>query len=199
MPSVSYTPLENHLGGGVYRTPLAGLFYLHRAIHVDRRGYFSELATIGTLNLFLKQPFVVRQINFAQSETNAMRGFHAEPWNKLVTITSGVAFCALADVRPDSPTFGLAVTVYLDATMYHPGSLFISAGIANSVCVVDGPVNYLYLVDMDYEHRDPIGDQAINLFDPDLDVHWPIEPAEAILSERDHQSVNLRQLFPEKF
>ena len=111
-----------------------------------------------------------------------------------------MAFCALADVRPASPTFGAVETFMLGhGAGAHGGALFIESGIANSFCVLEGPVDYVYGVDRLYRERDPKGDQAISLFDPDLNVAWPIPRAQMILSERDRQSKTLRELFPERW
>ena len=68
-----------------------------------------------------------------------------------------------------------------------------SKGLGNSLCVVNGPVDYLYAVDALYRERDTSGDQAISLFDPELAIPWPISREQMIISERDKQSVNLAE------
>jgi len=79
------------------------------------------------------------------------------------------------------------------------GSFFLPIGIANSFLVLEGPVNYLYEVDRLYQDRDTAHDVAISLFDPDLNVVWPINKEQMIYSKRDVQSISLREKFPEKF
>jgi dTDP-4-dehydrorhamnose 3,5-epimerase-like enzyme len=54
-------------------------------------------------------------------------------------------------------------------------------------------------VDKLYKDRDPAGDQAISLFDPDLNIAWPTPKEEMVISERDRQAVTLREKFPQKF
>ncbi|MGH8910819.1 MAG: dTDP-4-dehydrorhamnose 3,5-epimerase family protein, partial [Egibacteraceae bacterium] len=39
-------------------------------------------------------------------QPSVLRGFHAEAWDKLVYVVAGLAFAAVADIRPRSPTFG---------------------------------------------------------------------------------------------
>jgi len=158
------------------------------------------VAIINELESIRKASFNIRQINHSRSEVHVTRGFHAEAWDKLITVFNGVCFCALADIRPDSPTFARVETFLLgngEGTL--DGSLFISQGIANSVCVIQGPVDYMYGVNKLYKDRDPKGDRAISLFDPDLHVEWPISKDQMIISDRDANSVTLRHVFPEKF
>jgi dTDP-4-dehydrorhamnose 3,5-epimerase len=185
---------------GVFRTEINGLWYLERKSFSDERGFFSETAYTYKIDKLIGKPFIVKQINHSRSLEKVVRGMHSEAWKKLITVTNGVAFCALADIRPNSATFGQVVSFLLGfSDQALPGSLFVEEQIANSFCVVKGPVDYVYCVDRLYSERDPKGDVAISLFDPDLKIEWPIQQQEMILSERDRNSVSLRQRFPEKF
>lgn len=194
-PSVS---LE--IKDGVFKTKIDGLYYLSYNFVADERGFFAEVGHTHKIEAVTGQPFKIAQINHSRSNLNVVRGMHAEGWNKLTTVINGLAFSALADVRPESPTFG-----QMETFEFGPdngglkGSLFISMGIANSVCVLKAPVDYIYCVDKLYRDRDPRGDQAISLFDPDLNIAWPIERGKMIISARDKDAVTLRQKFPQKF
>lgn len=199
---ISYQPEPQLLiKQNLYKTPLSGLYYLSHTIFSDDRGYFAQLSEIPEIRSITQVDFSVAQINLASSNANVVRGFHAENWHKLAHVLSGVAYCALADVRPDSATFGQVVTFTLsmDKNKGLPGSLFISPGIANSICVLEGPVYYLYHVNALYKDRNPSDDIAISVFDPDLNVDWPIPKKDMILSKRDLNAITLRQKFTEKF
>jgi dTDP-4-dehydrorhamnose 3,5-epimerase len=191
---------ELKLSERIYKTSFEGLYYIAHSTFPDERGFFSETAIIPEIESITKRPFIPKQINHTRSKQNIIRGFHAEAWDKLVTITSGIGFCVLLDIRSDSATFGQTETFILgigkDAL---DGSLFISSGIANSICVIDGPVDYIYIVNKLYKDRDPKGDAAISLFDPDINVSWPIAKEKMIISERDKNALTLRQKFPVKF
>jgi len=194
--------LENakQIAPNTYVTAFEGMYYFNVQSYPDNRGFYTELAKLPEIEAITGQPFPVKQINHARSLPNVMRGFHAESWNKLVTVIQGQSFCALADVRPGSKTFGQVETLLLGPT--EPalsGVLFVPNGVANSVCVVDGPVDYLYFVDQLYAERDPAGDVAISLFDSDLAVEWPLSKELMILSDRDRSAVSLRKRFPESF
>lgn len=184
----------------IFKTKIAGLYLIKQTRHQDNRGFYAELSIIPQIEKATGQKFAVQQVNLSHSKSKVIRGFHAEGWNKLATVVSGTAFCALADIRPDSPTFAEVETFLLgDSPEATQGSLYISEGIANSFCVTNGEANYLYVVDKLYQDRDPAGDQAISLFDPDLKVNWPIPKSEMVYSDRDRQAKTLRELFPEKF
>lgn len=185
---------------GIFKTSINGLFYLAYNFASDERGFFAEVGYTHKIEAATGQTFKIAQINHSRSLANVVRGMHAEGWNKLVTVINGLAFSALADVRPTSPTFGLVENFELGPDNGGlKGSLFISQGIANSVCVLKAPVDYIYCVDKLYVDRDKSGDQAISLFDPDLNIAWPLPRDKMILSERDKNAVTLRQKFPDRF
>ena len=190
--------------GLVYTMPLAGLYYIPHKKFDDDRGFYSELNRIPEIERVTGQPFIIKQLNLSHSNANVIRGFHAEAWDKLLSVIQGIAFCAWADIRPESPTFGQVVTMKIGIpTPEHSdaqfGSVFVSNGFANSFCVLSEKLDYLYAVNALYAERDTSKDVALSLFDPDLNVPWPIPQEELVISKRDRQSITLREKFPEKF
>jgi dTDP-4-dehydrorhamnose 3,5-epimerase len=186
---------DQELVPNIFATKISGLLFCQSQQKKDDRGFFSELSIIPNLNQVLDKPFGIKQINHAHSRKNVIRGFHAESWNKLVTVTNGSVFSVLVDIRPKSPTFGQYEAFKLglsDDALY--GCIYIPVGIANSVCVAYGDVDYLYFVDQLYKDRNPSGDQAISLFDPDLNIDWPIAKNDMIISDRDKQAISLKDL-----
>ena len=201
MSTDNFIPTESsHVVDGIYKTKIDGLLFSASQKHIDHRGHYAELVRLPNLNSALKSPFIPVQINHSHSHLNVIRGFHAENWNKLVTIVHGYCYCVLVDVRPQSITFGQSVSLLLgnhDDALY--GSLFIPAGVANSALALSEPVDYLYFVDALYADRDHSGDVSISLFDADIKANWPIPKKAMILSERDRKSITLRERFPENF
>lgn len=184
----------------VYRTKINDLYYLEHNFNPDDRGFFAEIGHTYKIEQLINKPFKIAQINHAFSKKNVVRGLHLEDWNKLVTVIDGLSFAALADLRPESKTFGQVETFILGPKPPGlKGSLFITAGIGNSVCVLKGPVDYIYCVDKLYKDRKTINDQAVSLFDPDLNIDWPIKKSQMIISKRDQNAITLRQKFPQKF
>lgn len=183
-----------------FRTGISGLWYLQAEKNSDQRGFFSEIVSLPELEQVIGRSFPVKQINHARSQTNVVRGMHAEGWNKLVTATNGLVFSAIADIRPDSETFKQIKYFKLgsDHQTEFVNGLFISQGLANSVCVLEGPVSYIYLVDKLYSERDEKDDLSISIFDSDLNIDWPISRNDMVLSERDKNAVSLQQMLAEK-
>ena len=181
---------------GIFKTDIDGLWYVERRQFEDERGFFAEVGHTHKLEEVSGEEFVVKQVNHSKSREKVVRGMHAEDWKKLIFVTYGVSFSALADVRPDSKTFKKVVCFKLGlGEGALKGGLFILPGVANSVCVLKGPVEYVYLVDRLYKDRDPKGDVAISLFDPELAIDWPLKKEEMIISDRDKQAVTLKERF----
>lgn len=192
-----YQPTSDlQLSEHFYKTKIDGLFFFKSTKKNDERGFFSEIAKLPELEKVLGAEFKIKQVNHTRSQKNVVRGMHAEDWNKLVMVTSGLVFSAIADIRPDSDTFKTVEYFELgcDQQQEHGSGLFISKGLANSVCVLEEPLNYLYFVDKLYSERDPSGDQAISLFDEELAIDWPLPREQMILSKRDLEAVSLQEL-----
>jgi dTDP-4-dehydrorhamnose 3,5-epimerase len=179
----------------IERTDIDGLLVVRWDTHGDERGFFRQTYQVRELTEALGREPVLRQGNHSRSQPGVLRGFHAEPWDKLVYVVRGLAFCAIADIRPDSPTFGEARTFLVgDGPEGERMRLFISEGLANSFCTLgDGPTDYVYDVS-DYWRPD-IDKPAVAWDDADLAVDWPLE--EPILSEADRANPTLRELHPD--
>ncbi len=197
MPRVQpFLPSASSLiGDRIHRTPISDLLFIEANRADDFRGFYAELEILPDLDQVIGQPFVVKQINHAHSEQNVARGFHAEDWDKLITVVHGVCSCVWVDLRPTSETFGMAVSMSLgdgDGSIF--GSVYVGRGIGNGYVVSTGPADYVYATNALYRERDPQYDQAISLFDPELNVQWPIPRLEMILSQRDKQAITLAEL-----
>lgn len=177
----------------IKKTSIPGLLVIERPVYPDERGFFREVFRLKDLEEKIGEKFSIVQCNHSYSLPRVIRALHVENWNKLVYPMTGKMFAALVDVRPDSKTFGKREEFTFDDNSRK--ALFISKGIANSICVVgDEPVHYIYFVDSYYKGDDT---SAIAWDDPDIGIKWPVH--DPIVSERDRQNPKLRELFPEKF
>ncbi|HQM15722.1 MAG TPA: dTDP-4-dehydrorhamnose 3,5-epimerase [Candidatus Woesebacteria bacterium] len=191
-----YSPSpDKQLSAHFFRTQIDGLLYFIAPKHHDERGYFSEMVLLPELEQLTLKPFTFKQANIVRSNLHVVRGLHAEGWNKLVTVISGKAFCALADLRKDSPQYLHVETFQLgfDHQPDQGSGLYIPQGIANSVCVLEAPLTYLYLVDKLYSDRSKIDELSISLHDPQLNIEWPLERDQMIISKRDREALTLKQ------
>jgi len=159
--------------------PISGLKLIQLDLRSDQRGWFTEtwqsvkFAKLGILNFFPIQANVS-----SSEELGTTRGLHAEPWGKLVTITSGSAFGAWVDLRKGTE-FGK--TFFLDLT---PGmSIFIPAGIANGFQATSPSTTYSYLIDGHWSENACY--KMLNAFDSQLSIPWPISLSNATMSTKD--------------
>jgi NDP-hexose 5-epimerase len=157
----------------------------------DHRGTFFEAWRQERLADAIGRPFVVRQVNYAISRRNALRGFHyavTPPGQaKLVTCVQGAVLTAVLDVRLGSPTFGAVDVVAQDQAsgvgLYAAEGL----GLAFLARTEDAWMNYLCSTEFVAETM--IGIQAL---DPALDVPWELsEPP--LMSEKDADAPTLAE------
>ncbi len=198
MSIIYYQPSkELEIAENIFKTSIDGLYYIKYKKFLDERGFFSQILEPERIRQAGINPdFQIKQVNLSVSKSKIARGIHSEGWNKLITVIQGHAFCALSDVRHDSPTYKNVeyFDFIADPNSEWGESLYISKKIGNSVCAVEGPMHYLYGVDMLYHERNKADDLAVSIFDPDLNIQWPFAKEEMIISQRDIDSVTLREL-----
>jgi dTDP-4-dehydrorhamnose 3,5-epimerase len=178
----------------IEETAVEGLVVVRSESFTDERGFFRQTHVLSELEEALGREVRLVQGNHARSQPGVIRGFHAEPWDKLVYVARGRVFAVVADVRPDSATFGQVATFDLGDPPGERVRLFVAEGLANAYAVVgDGEADYLY--DVSCEWTPDADKRAVAWDDPDLAVRWPI--TEPILSEADLHNPTLRSRFPE--
>src|SRR5207237_1454373 len=123
---------------------LAGVWAFERRTFPDKRGFFREAFRLDEVEAAVKRPLQFVQMNHSRSSRNTLRGLHAENWDKLVYVSAGDVFTALADVRPDSATFGQVETFRF--TPESALAVFVPAGVAHGYCVLSGEADYIYQV-----------------------------------------------------
>jgi dTDP-4-dehydrorhamnose 3,5-epimerase len=173
-------------------TPIDGLLVVRWETHGDERGFFRQTYRVDELAETLGREVVLRQGNHSRSQPGVLRGFHAEPWDKLVYVARGTAFAAIADLRPDSATFGEVATFRLGDPPGERIRLFVSEGLGNAFCA-ETDVDYLYDVS-DYWHPG-VDKREVAWDDPDLAVDWPVADPELSLADRD--APTLRERYPD--
>jgi dTDP-4-dehydrorhamnose 3,5-epimerase len=178
----------------VERTDIEGLLVVRWDTFADERGFFRQTHLISELAEALGREVRFVQGNHSRSQPGVIRGFHAEPWDKLVYVARGVVFAAIADIRPDSPTFGEVATFRLGDAPGERVRLFVAEGLANAYAVVgEGEADYLY--DVTREWTPDADKRAVAWDDPDLAVRWPVDAP--LLSDDDRRNPTLRERFPD--
>jgi dTDP-4-dehydrorhamnose 3,5-epimerase len=172
--------------------PIDGLWIIERPTFPDERGFFRETFRLSELADVLGQAPSLVQENHSRSRYGTLRGLHAENWEKLVYAPHGEVFTAVADLRPDSPTFCQVATFRLGGPDYP--KVYVPRGFAHGFCVLSDEADYVYQV-TEYYKGDPTPSIAWN--DPDLAVPWPV--SDPLLSPQDARAPTMRELFPDRF
>lgn len=172
----------------VCTTSIEGLLVVRSPDHEDRRGFFRHTYQVGEICAALQRDVRFLQGNHSRSHARVLRGFHAEPWDKCVYVTRGRATCVIADIRPDSGTYGRTESFLIGDPPGERMRIFISKGLCNAVyCHTE--VDYINEVS---EQFDPTSRMGIIWNDPDLAVRWP--DTNPILSDTDAALPTLREL-----
>jgi dTDP-4-dehydrorhamnose 3,5-epimerase len=179
----------------IAETSLPGVLVLTAAIYRDSRGAFCE-----TFNQRRMEeaglPAVWVQDNFSLSKKNVLRGIHyqiTQAQGKLIRVTHGAVLDVAVDLKRGSPAFGKHVAVELNGESGE--MLWIPPGFGHAFLALTDQVGFAYKVT---DYYSPAGERTIVWNDPDIAIAWPIEPADAIVSDKDRSGFALRnaEVFP---
>ncbi len=169
---------------------IPGLVEIPLTVHADSRGWFKENWHREKMSRFGLDHFHPVQNNVSfNAEPGALRGFHAEPWNKLVSVASGRVFAAWVDLR-EGESFGQTHWRILDPSV----TVFVPWGVANAFQTLEKGTVYSYLVD---DHWSETGQYAsVHVADPSLGIPWPLPVEESVVSEKDQHNPLLQEVPP---
>jgi dTDP-4-dehydrorhamnose 3,5-epimerase len=179
----------------ITETDLHGVLVLTPTIYRDQRGAFLETWNAQRMaRAGLPGEWV--QDNFSVSRKNVVRGIHyqvIQPQGKLVRAAFGAVLDVAVDLRRSSPTFGRHVAVELTAE--NGKMLWIPVGFGHAFVALTDEAGFAYKVT---DYYSPAGERTILWNDPDLAIGWPVDAAQAIVSEKDAQGKQLREaeVFP---
>ena len=127
------------------------------------------------------------QWNVVDSKPGVLRGVHVHRthWDYLVVLT-GRASIGLQDIRPGSPTHGVAVVVPMNGT--DRSAIVIPPGVAHGFFFHE-PSLHIYGVT---HYWDPADELGCKWDDPGLHIPWDIRPTE--LSPRDRDAPPLSKM-----
>lgn len=174
----------------VTKTVISGLFEIDLVVHGDNRGWFKENYQREKMEALGLPQFEIVQNNFSYNEeVGVTRGLHAEPWEKFISVANGRVFGAWVDLRKGS---GFGKTLTIEIT---PGkAVFVPRGVANGYQTLDANVTYTYLVNAHWSPETKY--TFVNLFDPELEITWPINQGQSIVSDKDIAHPLLRDVTP---
>jgi len=176
-----------------HSTEIPGLLVFDVTSMGDERGWFQEKFQKAKLVAAgMPEEFTVVQNSLAYNkEKGVTRGFHAEPWDKYISVVTGKIFVAYIDLRPGKG-FGKVVTLEVDNNK----AVFVPRGVGNSYQCLTNDVYYLYSVNQRWSEEAYKTSAFVNLADQTIKVNWPIPLGQAILSERDRNHPMLKDVEP---
>lgn len=167
-------------------TSIAGLCYLEPQRFEDERGYFARFWDLESNPI--PGRWVQGNVGFSHS-AGTLRGLHfqnppAGEW-KLVWCSQGRLFDVVADLRPESPTFGRWEGFHLEG---RSGSILVPPGCAHGYQTLVDETELRYLTDQPYQANLASG---VRWNDPRLEIEWPMAPT--VISAQDQSWVLLER------
>lgn len=163
---------------------IPGMIEFDIPVHGDNRGWFKEnfqkekMVPLGFPASFFAAGKLQNNVSF--SRQGVLRGLHAEPWDKYISVAdNGKVLGAWVDLRAGD-SFGHVYQTEIDASK----GIFVPRGVANGFQVLSETVSYSYLVN-DYWALELKPKYAfVNYADPTLGIEWA-DVAHAEVSEAD--------------
>ncbi|MCK5753602.1 MAG: dTDP-4-dehydrorhamnose 3,5-epimerase family protein, partial [Mycobacterium sp.] len=173
-----------------HSTPIPGLMLWDLPVYGDNRGWFKENWQREKMVAAGLPDFGPVQNNVSFNDpAGTTRGIHAEPWDKLVSVSTGRIFGAWVDLR-EGPSFGAVFTSYIDPSQ----AVFVPRGVGNAFQTLEQDTAYIYLVN---SHYSPDAQYtSLNLADETVNIEWPIALDNATLSLKDQRHPRLRDVKP---
>ncbi|MDR0864828.1 MAG: dTDP-4-dehydrorhamnose 3,5-epimerase [Candidatus Symbiothrix sp.] len=173
-------------------TEIKGLWIIEPKVLADARGYFMESYKKEEFDKQIgKTDFI--QDNESKSSFGVLRGLHYQAGDaaqaKLVRVIEGKVLDVAVDIRKNSPTFGRYQIVELTAE--NKRQFFIPRGFAHGFLVLSETATFSYKVDNVYS---PASERTINYRDPDINIAWPLDQSQFILSEKDKVGKSLKEI-----
>jgi dTDP-4-dehydrorhamnose 3,5-epimerase len=163
-------------------TPLQDAYVIEMEPRGDERGFFAraycenEFREAGLVSHYA-------QVNNSLSVTKGtLRGMHYQlppaAEVKLVRCLRGALYDVIADMRPDSPSYGRWFGVELSED--NRKMLYVPRGFAHGFITLRENTEAFYMVSDAYM---PGGERGLRYNDPHLNIEWPIAPE--VISEKD--------------
>lgn len=178
------------------RTAIPDVIICEPLVHGDERGYFVETFRADKLEDFLGYKINFLQDNESKSSYGVLRGLHyqLDPFaqTKLVRVIQGTILDVAVDIRKNSPTFGLHVSVKLSGE--DKKQMLVPKGFAHGFVVLSEEAIVAYKVDNYYA---PQCDRGVAYDDEALGINWIVPKEKLKISQKDtkHPSFKLAELF----
>ncbi|MBV6647218.1 MAG: dTDP-4-dehydrorhamnose 3,5-epimerase [Cyclobacteriaceae bacterium] len=165
----------------VIKSPLKDCFVIKNHKFGDDRGFFLEAFNQKRL-LDQGISFDIKQVNFAKSAKNVLRGLHYQlnpkAQGKLIGVVSGAVLDVVVDLRKHSPTY----LQHFKLKIEDPETqLLIPKGFAHGYFTLEDDTIFYYGVNEFYSADD---ERGIHYADQTLAINWELED-NPIISRKD--------------
>ncbi|QCU77559.1 NAD-dependent epimerase/dehydratase family protein [Citricoccus sp. SGAir0253] len=186
------SPLKYAKPLAAHATPIPGLTLFDLPVHGDNRGWFKENWQRQKMTELGLPDFGPVQNNISfNAARGTTRGFHAEPWDKYISVATGSVFGAWVDLRAGS-TFGRVFTAVIDPSV----AIFVPRGVGNAFQSLEEDTAYTYLVNDHWSAEAQAKSTFLNLADETVAIDWPIALEEAEVSAKDRTHPRLPAVTP---
>lgn len=171
---------------------IKGVYVIEPVRYGDARGYFCETWKQEEFDSYIPGVKFV-QDNESVSRYGVLRGLHFQlgEWAqaKLVRVSQGKVLDVVVDLRAGSATYGKHIAVELSAE--NGRQLFVPRGFAHGFVVLSEIAQFQYKVDNKYA---PQAERTLKYDDVDLGIDWVLPKSEILLSEKDKQGIELKNI-----
>lgn len=178
----------------VKETRLKGCYIIEPTIFKDERGYFYESYNKLKLEAALGQKISFVQDNQSRSKRGVLRGIHFQKGQfaqaKLVRVLQGEVLDVVVDLRKDSKTFGQYESIVLSDA--NKKQLFVPRGFGHGFITLSVASEFAYKCDNYYNKESESGIIYNDLL---LNIDWKVPLHEIIVSEKDQQLPNFKELW----
>ena len=167
----------------VTATAIADVLLLEPKVFGDKRGFFFESFNARVFKEATGLDVTFVQDNHSKSARHVLRGLHyqtQQAQGKLVRVVAGEVFDVVADIRPESPTYGKWIGEILSAQ--NQRQLWMPPGLAHGFLVLSESAEFLYKTT---DYYAPQYEQCIAWNDSTLSIDWPLQGATPSLSAKD--------------
>ena len=181
----------------VIKTAIEGAAIIEPKVYGDERGFFLESFQAERYQNMLGIDLEFVQDNHSRSSKGVLRGLHfqkSKPQGKLVRVVSGEVFDVAVDIRPNSPTFGQWVGVYLSEA--NKRQFWVPPGLAHGFLVLSDTADFEYKCT---DYYDPSDEGGLVWNDSNIGIEWPLDKISGVdlsLSLKDQQAAQFIDLFP---
>lgn len=169
-------------------TAIPDVLILEPAVFGDDRGFFFESFNHKAFAAATGVDVTFVQDNHSRSARNVLRGLHYQraphAQGKLVRAIHGDVFDVAVDIRKESATFGVSISVILTAE--NRKQLWIPPGLAHGFLVLSETAEVLYKAT---DYYAPAHERSLLWNDPSLSIAWPGD-GNPLVSTKDAQGHN---------